>query len=722
MSVGCGGPSGRPPASAVELSHVQIVHRELTDEQFDAELSELLVHGAPTAKRLNTLVAVVRRQLQRAGEFFDQGYERAGLRAVEGALLLVRVGELRQEMFTGAEKTLLQAAAVVSRRGDEGRATALYSLADAQLSPTDPKAKQVASHLDAIHQWQKATQNPATAIGSGDLSLAAMKRVLMQPTPKYLEAARKATELWVQNAIKEQSKDERPRNYAEQDERIAAGRALFSGAMSLAAIYLRSGDAAGAVVALDSDPIAAVSAADLVTRLNQAADGNPDAWAELFGFYASSASENRALDPDIARGAAFGAAVQLYRTEPKELRSTIPIATFLVEQEMATVAPLVLRASIEANPEPRALSWALRLVHRALAAAESTAHIETARRIYHNAAPLLKLASTPEMLGRVRPSSVELTSYVGGMESRAGYLREAQQHLQEAAAINPTRDVLRLLAAIQRQRGDFAGALNSVRSMAALAQNEGDIGVVARAYLAEYEILRDMHETKAATAALGQALKSALKARASAHLSGDLAFAEATLAEVLEHYGKLDAANRASDRAEDAARNDMAQLAMTLQDAARRALTTRDLSSGRETLRRAIDARLDDGTLVYVALWTQLLEKLMKKPGDGSVADALSMVEESDSWVGSLREWGRHRLTAAELLARAETPVQKVEAEFYVTARKFVTAPTPQTVAELKKISKSEAIELVEVRIARDLVSPERDQPPPPLPPGVTLP
>src|SRR5690606_17641172 len=95
-----------------------------------------------------------------------------------------------------------------------------------------------------------------------------------------------------------------------------------------------------------------------------------------------------------------------------------------------------------------------------------------------------------------------------------------------------------------------------------------------------------------------------------------------------------------------------------------------DLAHGRLALRHAIDSDLEDNALVYAALWQRLLELRMNAPSDGTVEEALSRLGASEGWVRALREWGLGELSDADLLARAETPVQRVEARFYATMRR----------------------------------------------------
>jgi hypothetical protein len=192
------------------------------------------------------------------------------------------------------------------------------------------------------------------------------------------------------------------------------------------------------------------------------------------------------------------------------------------------------------------------------------------------------------------------------------------------------------------------------------------------------------------------------------------------LADVLERYGDRLGANRAVDRARDAARNDHAQLSATLLDAARRALVLQDVEAGRRALRHALDQDLDDEDLLYAALWVKLLQARAAVPSDGSVEEALIRVDSEAAWIEALRDWARGSVSNAQLLARATSPVQRTEAEFYAALGGALAEPAQ--LAQLASVAKSPAIELVEVRIAQELVLAQKNLPRPVLPQGIEIP
>jgi hypothetical protein len=190
----------------------------------------------------------------------------------------------------------------------------------------------------------------------------------------------------------------------------------------------------------------------------------------------------------------------------------------------------------------------------------------------------------------------------------------------------------------------------------------------------------------------------------------------------LEYYGEQDLARRATERAYEASRNDVHQLTATVLEASRRALTRGDLKAARDAARRALDADLDDEDLVYVALWLKLLEEGLKVPSDGTTEEAFSNIDDDSGWPAKLRAWSSGKLTDDQLYKAARSTVQRTEALFYTAMAKRAGSNDPQAFEQLKRVAQSEAIQLVEVTIARDLVSEAQSPVRLALPKDITVP
>lgn len=723
----CGTRASEPPVSPDAFLKVQIHPRALSEPEFAKGVAQLMDDGEATGERLNLLVAVVQHQLARAGRYFASGQEQAAMDAVTGALLLVRSGELRREMFVGHERTLLHAAAAVSRRGNEGEARAFYDLIQPLISEPAVRAD-VSGHLRALRAWEAETLDEGSMVAAGARRVNMSARSMVDRGHSNLRAAQQSTQAWVERAFElgravEDGTEPQPMTHEAFDERSEAHRAVTIGAPIMAALFLRDGDAAGAVAALEVEPMSAITNPKFSARLSDAADGDGAAWADLFNFYQSSKGEaDIGIEPGLALGAAWGAAVARYRAENASFPAAVALAILLTERSMGDAALALVDPALGKDPSVRNLSWALGLLMQSLEQAEARSDLTLARATYANGKRLVELASSENYAKKVQPSAADVWQAIGGFESRAGNLEAARPYLKLASQRAPNAQVLRLLAAIDRQKGDRDAALQSLTQMLALARAAGEPGAEAATLIMIYDLERERGKTAEASTALQSALGQVLLARSKARSSAQIAGTERVLADVLERYGERDGANRAVERAEDAARNDTAQLTATLLDAARRSLVLPDLQAGRRALRLALDGDLSEEDLTYAALWVKLLQQRMGVPSDGSVEEALARVDGERTWIGGLRDWARGNLSSEQLLARASTPTEKVEAAFYVALSDHLAKRDEGALAQLQAIASSEAIELVEVRIAREFLLIAQGAARPTLPTGIEIP
>jgi tetratricopeptide (TPR) repeat protein len=399
---------------------------------------------------------------------------------------------------------------------------------------------------------------------------------------------------------------------------------------------------------------------------------------------------------------------------------------------MAEVAPVVLSASLTKKQNGGVLSMLASIVLRATRLEDDAGQLTAARRTFKNAAPIIALMTSPGMIGRVRPTAARLHYEMGVREMRGGELARARTHMDAAARLSRSQDALTrvepmleslsALAAIDRQRGDAPSAQAALAKIIALARKMGDVGTEAEALVTSFEIHRDVGAAEEASKSLRAALTRALDARRLANTDPERARSELTLARVLEHYGKPEAARRATQRAYEASRADVQRFAHTIVHAARRALTLGDLRSAREAVQRALDARLPDDDMIYVALWLQLLEKKLSIPSDGTAEEAYAAIESSEGWPAKLRAWGRGKLNDKELLEAAKDRTQRTEAIFYSAMANHVAGKSDHALPKLREVVKSEAVDLVEVTIARDLLAEQNGALRLSLPPGVELP
>jgi hypothetical protein len=674
------------------------------DASFATSAYRVLVGADTGQKRASLLAGVVARQLERAHRRFDSQRPENGYAGLQGAFLLMRRGEFRREAFTHAAPALEQGAAVAARLGEEGYSLALYSLLDGLLAP-GPDRDDVETHLQAMASFHAMTSTAGPLVAAGADARVAAQRALLDSSDQEFRDASQRLLTWIGKARQAGQGDIASHSNADREE---AYRALRGGGYALVALYLRHADPLGALTAVDEAGLDRAVSPDLRARLEATAqDDDPEAWQDLFRLYDSLAREVQAvlsLDPRLFEGAAWGAAVSLFRAEPGSFRGSMPLATRLVDYGMAEVAPLVLASGLARGASPEQLAAALALVLNATVAEAEAGQQDAARRTFEGAAPLLELASSKAFAGRVSPSPARFRYVMGALEAGRGDLARAKPLLEAAVQEEPSVDALRVLASIARQRRDVPAALKLLESARALAEKTGNVVDEADVWHTEFEVLRDSGDRAGASKALDRALTRVLDAVRQSRAGSSQARAERLLAHVLEHFGDVPAMHRATERAYDAASSDVNQLSATITDAARRALTRRDLAAGRNALARATEASLPPDELVYIAIWLELLERQLGIPTDEAIEDAFASMDEAPGWSGKLRAWGRGKLTDADLLAAARDPAQRTEALFYTTMARRAGGDA-STDADLEKVAASEAVNLVEIGIARDLLA-----------------
>jgi tetratricopeptide (TPR) repeat protein len=394
--------------------------------------------------------------------------------------------------------------------------------------------------------------------------------------------------------------------------------------------------------------------------------------------------------------------VELCRAQPKAIRGVIPIATLLMKHEMAEVAPLLIEGPLQAAPEADVASWTLGYVLEALIKYDSVGDLEAARRTFANATRLMSFVEGhPTLSKAVTPNVSRLRYAMGTLEARTGDLGKAKALIESTVQREPNLAALELLAAIDRQRGNATAALKSLTAATKIATETSDPSSVADARLAMFEVYQDVGDSTEAARALDAALRRALDARQLAR--GRTRSAERVLARASRAYGAWkDHGVRRS--APTMPRGAARQLTATVLRGRRRGLTRGDLWSARDAARRAVGASLPSEDIVYVALWLRLLERHLGVPSDGTVEEALANIDEDAGWPAKLRAWLLGRLTDEQLMNTARGRVEQTEASFYAAMAAYSVNDT-RALERLDRIAKSEAIQLVEVAIARDVVS-----------------
>ncbi|MDX2052785.1 MAG: hypothetical protein SFV15_10365 [Polyangiaceae bacterium] len=720
--VGCGGGAlPARPASTIGTAE-NVVVPEVTDTTFPKLAYELLLGGHSEAQRKGLLEAVVKFQIAKSEAEFLAGRVNAGVSAIDGALHLLHRDEFQRSMTEGRAVALKEAADAAARRGKTGQALAFYKLLDGALPPNSPSKVDVREHLRALGEWAAADKTQGRVLWLNAEHRTSAQLALLYPTQENFDAATLATRLWILEGLKN-DRTRQSDSDTDREEAFESYRARQTGGVAVAALFLRDGDAKGALAYIQQHDLGPLIPPPFQDLLEAAAiEESPDAWGHLYQAFSSQEERSeRELEPALAAGAAWGTAVELHRSQPGSFVAAGPLCDELLDHGLEEVVPIVVSDTLSANASPQDVSGALSLVWRALAIAGDADTTAAARRIFTLAKPLLDQA---EPLGsRVRPSATNLYYVLGALEKRAGELLDARAQFQTATRLEPSVESLTALADIDRQRGAPRTSLQALEQALALAEKNGSVLSQADIRLKSFEIIREIGDAAEAEAALRAALTSALQAVRITGSDTAKVRSELLLARILSYYGERARAHSASERAWEVSQSSLANVTLTLLESARRAFTDRDLTAAREAARRALDAKIADEDLIYVALWLRFLERDVGAPSDGTVEEALASMSESNTWPGQLRAWARGKLSLAGLAKVAKGPIEQTEALFYGTLAQRGTAPIDDTTAGLRRVAESVAIELVEVAIARDLLAAQNGRNRPfKLPVGVTLP
>jgi tetratricopeptide (TPR) repeat protein len=678
----------------------------IDDAGFAAAVHRVLRDGTRSQAREGVLIGVFRRQLAHAAARFAADQPERATDTVFGAFHLVRVGEGRAEMIdeAGAE-ALAKAIEQIGPRGDEGQARVLMTLRAATLPAGSPARRELDAHVEALDRWIRDTRTGGPMEQLGAEQRAAVSKALLDPDPKALEAAADAVDAWIAKAIEYNLRLRSTGEQPERSEAMEAARALETGGLVMASLFLRSGDARMALDRLERSSARRVLSPALFDRIRDAAenDGARD-WQDLVAaFIRQSRDADFTADPALVNAAVWGTALESYRRDPAHFDSAMLVGRELVAFGMSEAAPLVLADALTGAPPATALSAAMTLVLQALntdAAAEDPA---AARRTFAAAGTILAAAERKDVARDVSPSAARARSFMASIELRAGDLEAARGLLVASLDREPSVSGYLLLATVERQAGHLEAALSAIER--AIAPS-GHFTVIeaGEANLLAFEIHHQMGAKDKADRSLKAALDLALAARGKADDGRTRTRAERLLARALDAYGDAKGATRALDRALEAAAQERPLLGATVLEAVGRALVQHDVDAGRAAVKHGIEGSIPNDDLVYAGLWLTLLEREAGVPSEGTAARAIE-AGSNRGWVGKLAAWANGKVSASELHAAARNASQRVEAAFYTSLAGKI-AGDPEAEAHLRSVAQSPIIDVLEVQLARELTVP----------------
>jgi tetratricopeptide (TPR) repeat protein len=722
--------SARPALGAGE--RVGPAAPEVSDDGFALAVRDLLVTDRASGERAMRLGAVESRQMARADTRFKAHDAVRGVSSVTGALYLVHSGEATERMLgpRGAD-ALRSAVHELALRGDEGRSRALYDLS-MQVAP-EADRPDIAGHLRALDAWMHdAAATEGDVSTAGVFERVAVRRRLLEPSEAARVDADKTIGDWIARAVALRDAFRKTRRAPAREEAAETWRALETGPLVAVALYLRDGDAAGALAALDrmqARDLLASERRDLAAAL-EAQAGEPTSahcvdllnqLKPLTGREPGRDDEDFSEDRDLFGAAAFGVAAECYRLDPSVPLVALTLAVALAELGMAEAAPAVLAEAARTHPDPRVVGETLAVTLEALASEEDAGDPAAARRTFAAAQPLITVALQRDLVGKVHPNAARVRAAMGEIELREGRTPEAHALFEQSAGEEKSAGVLLSLARLDWRDGATKKAADRLRDALSAGDASRDPALRGEVLLTLSDVTRDSGDAAGARTPLAQALTELVQSRSGQE--GDArARVERVLSRVLDRFGAAQPAQRALERAYAAARGDKHQATQTIELVIGRAFVHGDLPAAREGLAWALAADLDADDLVYFALWVRLLERQLHVATDGEPDRVFASVADDGRWVAVLARFGEGKLKGDEVVARASTPIQKYEALFYAAMDHRALGDTKRGDELLREVIAGTGMELSEVTLARDLLDPGRTTAGGPLPPDVVLP
>jgi hypothetical protein len=608
-----------------------------------------------------------------------------------------------------AYEALRAASDEFSKRGDEGRARASYEML-MRVSPAKEKAD-IKAHLDAILAWTRDTAGGGVMQTAGALEAAAVQRHLLEPSKEARDEATARTLEFVEKAAAVRTARRARGTQVTREEGLEAVRALETGATVLAAIQLRNADPQGALASIEK--VREVARPELVRALEAVIEKpESDKWLDLARMLrppprqARSEEEDFGRDGELLRVASFVAAAEAYRLDSTSPEPAAFVAAMLVDLGMGEAAPAILADAVKAQKDPRIVGLALAITMQAMGRALESEEPDGVRRTFKAAQPILAAGDAAK---RVQPSPARVYGMMGDIEMREGRLDESRKLLTASASREQSGSVLLSLARLDWHDGQVKNA--EVRIKEALAADDvaKDPALRGEVLLLQSDITREAGDATGARKPLSDALRDLAKARGAAE-GDDRARIERLIARALDRFGAGPSAMKALVRALEAAPRDKRQAAATIGQIVGRAFVKNDLAGARDGLARGLGAELPREDIVYYAIWVRVLERQLKANGESTADKVLADASGDSRWIGRVASFGAGKLKAQELVAAAQTPTQKTEALFYTAMDRRIAGDAKGADDFLKQVVSSPGLDLMEVALARELLSGARAQ------------
>ena len=706
---------GQPVHHAERATRADVA---VDDDLFPSAVRDLLASEPQSKERQQRLTGVVARQMSRVSNRFKAKNRENAVSSFAGAMYLVRAGELTTEMLgPNGYDALKGASDEFAKRGDEGRARASYEML-MRVAPAKEKAD-IKAHLDAISAWTRDTAGGGAMQTAGALEAAAVTRLLLEPSVEAREDAVAKTLDFIDKAIQVKTARRARGTQITREEGLEAVRALETGTTVLVAIYLRSGDAHGALAALEKanlkDP--QMTRPELMGALKAVVERpDTDRWLDLARMLRPGPQrgqprgdeEDFGRDTDLLRVASFVSACEAYRLDSTSPEPAAFVATTLVELGMGEAAPAVLADSVKAQKDPRIVGFGLAVTMQAMLRALDAEEGDSARRSVQGGRASPRRGRRAQGQGPAEPCA-SLCAHGRDRDPRRRSRRreEAPRRVDGARALGRGPDEPRAdrLACGPHQ----GGARPAQRTRSSPTTSRRIPRSVPRCSSSRATSLAS-RATRAPRASRSPMRSRTSRRHARRPSREDRARVERLISRVLDRFGAAKSAEKALERALEAAPRDKRQAAATIGQIVGRAFVRGDLAAAREGLARGQVAELGRDDIVYDALWVHLLERQHRDTKDPTAERILVGASDDPRWIGKIAAFGAGKLKASDLVAAAQTPTQKTEALFYAAIDRKVSGDAKGADEGLKQVISSTGLDLVEFGLAREILGGARAQ------------
>ena len=684
---------------------------EVSDEAFAGAVRDLLASEPNSRERQLRLQGVVGRQMARVATRFKAKDRDRAVASLQGAMYLVHAGELNNEMLgSRGYEALRSASEEFAKRGDEGRARASYEML-MRIAPSPKEKADIKAHLDAISAWTHDTAGGGVMQTAGALEAAAVARLLLEPSKEARDEAIAKTMEFIEKAAAIRTARRARGTQVTREEGLEAVRALETGATVLAAIHLRNADPQGALGAIDK--VRDVARPELVRALEAVIEKpESDKWLDLARMLRPPPRQTRneeedfGRDAELLRVASFAAATEAYRLDSTSPEPAAFVAAMLVDLGMGEAAPAILADAVKAQKDPRIIGLALAITMQAMGRGLEAEEPDSVRRTFRAATPILTAA---DAIKKAQPSPSRVYGMMGEIEIREGRLDEARKLLTASVEREKSGSVLLSMARLDWHDGQVKSAEGRLKEALGADDVAKDPALRGEVLLLQSDITREAGDASGARKPLSDALRDLAKARGAAE-GDDRARIERLIARALDRFGAGSSAMKALERALEAAPRDKRQSAATIGQIVGRAFVKNDLAGARDGLSRGLNAELPREDIVYYAIWVRVLERQLKASGESSADRVLAEAANDPRWIGRVAAFGAGKLKAAELVAAAQSPTQKTEALFYAAMDRRIAGDAKGSDDYLKQVITSPGLDLMEVALARELLSGPRAQ------------